>query len=273
MLERGFTPMMWIGLVPLAFTLAGLAGITTTIRKQQLQPSSPVSPNFTGLPAGVDPALPGTGAIPSTLELRPGTSPLGKLLGTLLAALFWNGIVSVFCFQAFKGWRQGHVEWFLAVFLIPFLLIGLGLIAAVFYFLLALFNPRPRLVISPGMVRLGETLRIDWEVRGRVEVLRNLRVRLQGREAATHRQGKNTTTDRSTFVDLELAKVITTQEMRSGSCVASIPGHSMHSFSSQNNKLLWTIWVQGEIERWPDVNEEFPITVLPAARCSKPAYD
>jgi hypothetical protein len=38
----------------------------------------------------------------------------------------------------------------------------------------------------------------------------------------------------------------------------------MHSFSTQHNKIVWSIRVKGEIARWPDLNEEFALTVLPA---------
>jgi hypothetical protein len=36
----------------------------------------------------------------------------------------------------------------------------------------------------------------------------------------------------------------------------------MHSFAAKNNKIVWTLHVRGEIPRWPDVDDEFPFTVL-----------
>jgi hypothetical protein len=38
----------------------------------------------------------------------------------------------------------------------------------------------------------------------------------------------------------------------------------MHSFSANNNKIIWTLTVKGEISRWPDVDESFDVTVSPA---------
>ena len=42
------------------------------------------------------------------------------------------------------------------------------------------------------------------------------------------------------------------------------PADTMHSFAGENNKIVWSIKVEGEIPIWPDVNEEFEIKVLPA---------
>ena len=37
----------------------------------------------------------------------------------------------------------------------------------------------------------------------------------------------------------------------------------MHSFEADSNKIIWEIKVEGEIARWPDVSQNFPITVDP----------
>ncbi len=69
---------------------------------------------------------------------------MGKLIGMILIAAFWNGIVSVFLWQIVLSFRRGDPEWFLCLFMTPFVLVGLGLMAGVVYFLLALANPRPQ---------------------------------------------------------------------------------------------------------------------------------
>ena len=51
--------------------------------------------------------------------------------------------------------------------------------------------------------------------------------------------------------------------MRSGSVEVTIPSDSMHSFSSENNKIIWALRLKAEVEWRPDLNEEFPLTVLP----------
>ncbi len=37
----------------------------------------------------------------------------------------------------------------------------------------------------------------------------------------------------------------------------------MHSFAAPSNKIVWEIKVEGEIARWPDVNQNFPISIHP----------
>lgn len=60
-----------------------------------------------------------------------------SLAGTVAIALFWNGLVSVFLYTAVSGEQQNggqpnqDVDWFLLLFLVPFLFIGCGMLAAV----------------------------------------------------------------------------------------------------------------------------------------------
>jgi hypothetical protein len=136
---------------------------------------------------------------------------------------------------------------------------------AVVYFLLALFNPRPRITLTPGAVPLGGTFRVEWAITGRTDVLKRLRIRLEGREEATHQSGKNTATDTNVFASIEIADVTVAQAMSSGDGTVTVPASLMHSFIGSHNKIVWTIRVQGEIAHWPDISEDFPVTVLPQA--------
>jgi hypothetical protein len=265
-LERGFTPLMWVGLLPLVFVLLGFYGMVSTVRKGRAQVL------FSGVPIGN--LSPMGSVIPQfepanasgPLQLKPKQSPSGKLLVILVFALFWNGLVSVFLMHVIKGWRGGHLEWFLAIFLIPFVLVGLGLIAAVVYFFLGLFNPRPHLTVSPGTVVLGGTMRVEWEVAGRVEAMQSLKLRLQGREEATYTRGTTTTTDRSVFADLEIATMTADKGVHQVCRDGDGTGAGPHFLRCSHNKIVWFIQVHGEITRWPDVQEEFPVTVLPGGR-------
>jgi hypothetical protein len=199
-----------------------------------------------------------------SVTLKPRWSPWGKVLGMLFFALFWNGITGVFVWQVIQSWRSGRPEWFLTIFMIPFVLIGLVLIGAVFNFVLALWNPRPTLRLTPGTPRLGQTMSLEWEFSGRVRVIERLRVYLEGREEATYRQGTRTSTDKSVFAEIDLANEPGRLDLYSGRVETALPVKTMHSFESDNNKIVWNIRVKGSIARWPDVDEEFPVSVLPA---------
>ncbi len=144
-LDRGFHGEYLIGLFPLVFLLAGLGLTVHALRTRRKSASaSPVQ----------ETTLKGT---PRTSTLKPDAGPIAKVIGMLLVAAIWNGIVSIFVWQVVQGWRNGNPEWFLTIFLIPFVLVGLALIGGIFYTFLASFNPRPRLTISPSAPRAGDS--------------------------------------------------------------------------------------------------------------------
>ncbi len=270
-LERRFTSGLFFGLIPLAFILAGGSGIFFALRAARRDKL--MSPAQRWLPkaarASIKPKqaasrIPDPLSLTGPVILRPTASPSGKLIATIVAAAFWNGIISVFVYQVFRGWQSGRFEWFLTIFLIPFVLVGLVLIGAVGYFFLASFNPRPVLTVSSSAVPLGDTLSLQWRLNGRVEAVERLRIYLEGREEATYRRGTATSTDKEVFTTLELANVTAHHEKRAGECRAAIPVNSMHSFESANNKIVWALKVEGQIRRWPDVKEEFPLVILPS---------
>ena len=52
-------------------------------------------------------------------------------------------------------------------------------------------------------------------------------------------------------------------EIPEGDVEIRIPANTMHSFTADNNKIVWEIHLDGEIPLRPDVDAEFPITVTP----------
>ncbi len=195
--------------------------------------------------------------------MKAAVSPRMKAAGLLLIALFWNGIVSIFVMEAVDSWRSGHPEIFLTLFMIPFVLIGLGMLGGVGYFYLQGFNAVPQVYLDRAEAALGETLNLRWEFSGDTDKISEFIVTLTGTEEATYRRGTDTHTDREIFYKKELAKVGKYGGIRSGTARVPIPANTMHSFSCPNNAVRWRIGIQGVIENWPDISEEFPIVVLP----------
>ena len=267
-LNRNETGSLWFGLIPLVFAAVGAGGLAYVFRQ---------TPSSTG---AFTVALPTKSSLGSTVTksvtvggdsygphtLKPTTSPKVKLIGVTFAAFFWNGIVSVFLFNLIKEWRQGGgFSWFLALFLTPFLVIGLGLIGGVFYQFMALFNPRPRLTVSHGILLPGDTAEISWELEGHTDRLCSLQITLEGREEATYRRGTNTATDKEVFTAIQIVDTTDSITMHSSSAKLQIPASAMHSFKSANNKIVWVLKVHGDIPRWPDIKDEYPIEVAPYA--------
>jgi len=250
-LDRDFHPMHLLGLLPLIFLIAGAAlsrwawGQMRTGRPSEME--------------GPKDEAPGEGP----LVLKPQVSPIGKVLGALFFCLFWNGIVSVFVVQAWKGWERGHPDWFLTLFLVPFVLVGLATIGAVGYLVLSLANPRPRLTLDNATPRLGDEFRMSWRFTGRATRIRQLSILLEGREEATYQRGTDTHTDREVFATHTLVDTGNDWEIPRGAATTVIPHDTMHSFEGNSNKIVWEIKVAGVIDRWPDVSQDFTITIRP----------
>ncbi len=253
-LDRAFRPVYLVGLFPLIFLLAGLGLIVYTLRARS-----------TGVTAAIAPSSFEVEETEPERILEPEAGPIAKIVGMTLIAAFWNGIVSIFVWQAVKAIMSGGPEWFLMIFLIPFVLVGLALIVGIFYTILAAFNPRPGLTISPAAPRLGTRLRVEWSFKGKVSRIQHLRIVLEGHEKATYRRGTNTYTDREAFATIDLVTTSAEWEIGRGSAEIEIPEDTMHSYASANNGVVWSLIVQGDIPRWPDVSESFEIEVRPLA--------
>lgn len=267
--EPGFTTEYLFGLLPLIFVAVGAGGMVFALTagrraaRRERRPAPWLPEPAVAEPRADEAHHLGAGGGPVELKARMG--PVGKLVGIVLVALFWNGIVGVFVWQLVGQWRAGSPDGCLTVFLVPFVLIGLVLAAGVPYQLLALANPRPELTLGTSSPRLGETTRLDWRFRGRAARIRRLTLTLEGQEKATYRRGTDTTTSTETFARLTLLDTEDRTRIGAGSVELEVPADTMHSFDAPNNKIVWTLKIAGTIRRWPDVGDEFALTVRPLA--------
>jgi hypothetical protein len=251
-LNRDFQAEYLIGLFPLLFVFVGLVGMPWAYRKAR-QASHP-----SDLRAGTIVAARGP------VELKVPAGPVAKLFGAILVAAFWNGIVSVFVWQMVEGWRHGHPDACLTLFMIPFVAVGLGLIGLIGYQFLALFNPRLHVTLSEQAVPLGSSADLEWRFSGSASRIERLTMTLEGREEATYRRGTSTSTDKHVFCSVELVALPAGSAVASGRTRVEVPAGTAPTFEASNNKILWSVKVHADIPRWPDVIEEFPLRVLPA---------
>lgn len=270
-IDRGFSAKYLIGLFPLIFLFVGLGGLIWAVpwRGKKSRPRASKQGVTTPDGSTVSTAVSAFGveipadAVSGPLELKPQATPFVKFVGIVLVTLFWNGIVSVFVWQVYKGWRSGSPDGCLTAFMIPFVLIGLLLIYGVFRQLLVLFNPKTHLTLSPGSPATGETAWLQWRLSGRAAGVKRLRITLEGREEATYRRGTNTHTDRHVFATLPILDTTEPYEMASGSAPVPLPADAMPSFKADRNKIVWTLKVAAEIPGWPDSDDDFEILVRP----------
>ena len=273
--ERGFTGMMLLGLIPLVFALVGGVGLVFTIRHRGRSKGGGTGPRSDllartgreyrrgGGAAGRSTLAPPPAA-DGTVTLKPRESPLKTFVGAAVFAAFWNGIVGGFFFAVFRGGLAGSSGNLCPMlFLTPFALIGLLLIGFVGYSFLRLFAPRPVVTLGRGELSPGAAGEIRWTFAGRHHRIKRLVVSLEGREEATYRRGTTTSTDKHTFFRHDIVQASRDLEIRSGRAEFRIPPGTMHSWSAGNNRIVWELAIRGEIPLWPDVKEQFELTVLP----------
>lgn len=265
-LVRRLLPEYAFGLIPLVFVVVGAGILLASFRRR-----STAGPDW--LPAlqatgtaqsfGEWPVSGSSQPIGSSVMLKPESTPFKKLLIALVFCLFWNGIVSVFLAQVVDGFSSGRPHWFLTIFLVPFVLVGLVSVGVVFYQFLALFNPRYTLTLEPARLVPGSVGRLRWQTDGLAGRIQTLTVQLVGTETATYRQGTDTKTDKHVFCSLDLLTTDSTMDIMAGQVDFAIPDPTMHSFNAQNNKIIWSFRLRGDIAHWPDVDQNHPFTVYP----------
>jgi hypothetical protein len=257
-LSRGFAPAYLFGLMPLIFVAIGAGLLVWTVRSSR--GAAVQGGTAGGSPFGVP--LPADAA--GAAELRPVASPLGTFAGLTLLALFWNGIVSIFLWQVVRSWRQGQPNGCLTVFLIPFVAVGLGLISAVGRQFLVLFNPRPRVTLTPGMLAMGGTAYLQWKLGSGGRGVRRVKITFEGREEARYRRGTDTHTDRATFLSLPIVDTAQPFEIEGGgSATFAVPADTAPSFRADNNRIVWSLKVHCDLSNWPDTDDEYEVVVRP----------
>ncbi|MEM9480627.1 MAG: DUF3592 domain-containing protein [Verrucomicrobiota bacterium] len=255
-----------LGLIPVVFLLVG-AGIAFASFKARAKA-------LVGQPAGGEPSSYVQPLVSTTSStgprsvaagervLSPGKKRILSVFGLLIVALFWNGLVFGLLFR--EAWLNDG-ELFLKLFSIPFMLVGIGIVAGFFYTLLALFNPKPVLTLSPGEVTLGENASLKWTLKGSTGRIQRFRILVKGVERATYTRGTNTVTDEETFSTAVLVEKTQAMEMHEGGFEFKIPHDLMYSFKATSNEILWKLEVRGDIPFWPDLSDAYDITVHPPA--------
>lgn len=268
-------------LFPLPFMAVGLGGLWYLLRRNKSTGTGALTRNAGGhanrsfaqtASDGSDRSDPSDGFTASAaleassecLQLTPGKGRVLRFLGMVIAAAFWNGIVCVFLWHVASEWRSGHAPWFLTLFLTPFVLVGIGLLAAVVHALGAIFNPRPLVSLEPGQPRLGQPLTVTWQIPSGAGRLGNLRIVLRGEEVATYRRGTNTATERAIFHEAVVFESTPAEMLAMGRAAITLPAHLMPSWKANNNRIEWTLHVQGGIRLWPDLADSHVLTIHPA---------
>lgn len=261
-LSRDFRSDWLFALIPLLFMGVGAIGTVASLAGRRRTRRRAADGGQEWLPTvGATTRTRDHRAAGGALVLEPAAGPWAKLLGVAAIAAFWNGIVGVFVWQWWKGFQTASTDGCLTLFLVPFVLVGLALLAAIPYQFLAAFNPRPVLTLDRRRIEVGDAVNLTWRFRGSAARIRRLTITVSGREEASYTRGTDRVTDQETFADFTI--VDRDLGLDSGSARFEVPLDTMHSFAAPSNKIVWELKVAGVIDRWPDVMEQFPLVIHP----------
>ncbi len=169
---------------------------------------------------------------------------------------------------ALRTFLSGDPDWLLTVFVLPFVLLGIGLIALFLRKLVVTTVVGSTLIeISDQPLRPGERYRLFLSQTGRLRVSW-LELLLVCEEEAAYRHGTDTRIENRRVYQRRLLRREGV-EVRAGApfeveCEVDVPPGAMHSFKSGHNEVAWKIVAQASPVRWPDYQRSFPIIVYPS---------
>jgi len=227
-LDRDFRAAYLLGLIPLLFCLV-LCGALRHILWPPAEPAPVASSGVT--------------------TLAPLLSPRQRVAVAFFVSAFILGIMA-----AVSG--AGALLGFPLIFAT---LAGIGWVG---YQLLALANPVPHITVSTTSVALGDRFELTWRIDGNTRRLRNLRISLECDEfiTTTTKGSRRTRVERRVTVPIHGDTIALT-----GTATVQIPDDAPTSYRSSNHHQLWRLRFRGDIPRWPDLSEQYEITVLSAA--------
>ena len=200
-------------------------------------------------------------------RLPPSQSPGWRLLATTIFAWSWLAVGGVLIVWAITSHLAGRPEWFLTVFLVPYLAVGGWSIR---YWLRQIWIDTgmglTTVEISDCPLEPGREYQVVLGQQGHIRV-KSLELWLVCEEEATYRQGTDIRTEVRRVVEERLAvhrdfQIEPIEPFRTEVSVR-IPATAMHSLHAPHNSVNWKLVVRGEVAHWPKFERGFPIVVYP----------
>ena len=249
-LSRELGNEIWLGLIPLFFVIAGLAGIIWALmpkkekRPAKWKPDSPLDDYASDSGENI---------------IKAENSALKTSSALLFVCLFWNGITGVFIFLGIKEWHERRDFWILLI-MTPFVLIGLSLIYGFLRSLLLIAGPFFTIKISSRAPVLGKEVSLSWEKSGIGEI-KSLVITLKGTEEERSGDGA---ASKNVFFSRDIVSLSDISGIDSGTAKFTIPSGSMHSFESRASRIAWCLELKASASNRPKIVLKYPLSALPA---------
>ncbi|MEY4490145.1 MAG: hypothetical protein RIQ79_2653 [Verrucomicrobiota bacterium] len=197
--------------------------------------------------------------VPGEVALKPASGRVAAFIGLTFFTLIWNGILSVIAYNVLHDFSGGP-DWFFALFLIPFVGVGLLMLVLALQAFSRLFAPPVEVRLDPSRLSLGARVPFTWRLGG--SGVRKLTIRLIGREEATYRQGTRTATDKSDFHRSVLIETTDAFSLAEGQAELVLPAEAAApTFTENKNRIIWELAFEGTIPWRADVDDRFPLPV------------
>jgi hypothetical protein len=284
---RGYSGWLWsLLLLPVSFIIIGGAGLVYATlgwgkspehlaaaaqlagRRELFEESTPLARDYPHVPR--DANLTNSPGTRLKYRLPINTMQGWKLLTATSICLGWNAIVVGFLVKALAATDESgarDIDWRLLLFVLPFMIVGLGMVYYLIRQLLIATGLGPtHLEISDHPLLPGRHYDLFLSQAGRLK-MNFLEIDLVCEEQATYRQGTDTRTEQRRVYQervFERRKFDIPQGMPfEQQCRIEIPTGAMHSFSADHNEVQWKFVVRGEVLGWPKYERSFPIIVFP----------
>ncbi len=121
---------------------------------------------------------------------------------------------------------------------------------------------QPQLFVSSEKLHPGETERFKWTLSKGIPLVKRMRIKLLGREAAKESVGSSSKTHKNTFAEVLIVDTDDPKEMSEGHSNVSMPT-SLPTFKSRNNEVYWDIEVSLRLRGGITFKYPFSILCLP----------
>jgi Protein of unknown function (DUF3592) len=154
-INRDIQNNIYLGLLPLIFSAAGILGFLVTGGSKQSQ-----SPSL------------------SQFEKR-STPRIRNFIIYLITTIIWNGILALVLFGIFSSSKNGIESYVPLIIAIPFFIIGFLMIVGIPYSFLQLFNPKVVLELGSEKPDFGKPFKLSWRLLGNPRRVKELVIELK----------------------------------------------------------------------------------------------